>query len=167
MALQKGVLMGAFGLLLAVSTPLLAQETKTTTSQQSDTLRRREPREKRNWRKHKRIGVAFRELNLSEEQKQQTQVILQRHVDSIRSQREELSQLGEKRRSGTLTPEDQARAQLLHQQLREARDGVQAELKNLLTVEQRNQLEQIENERKARREERLRRREELAPPRQG
>lgn len=89
------------------------------------------------------------------------QVILQRHLDSIRGQRQELFQLREKRITGTLTAEDQERAKVLHALLREARQGISSELNNMLTAEQRTQLEQIESQRKAKREERMKRRQEL------
>lgn len=163
MALQKSVVFMAFGLLLFASTPLLAFEPQTAIPQQTDSVERRRDQRGigRNRIKHKRLGFGFRELNLSAEQRQQTQAILQRHLESIRGQREELFQLREKRTTGTLTPDDQARAKILHQQLHDAREGTRGELNNLLTAEQRAQLEQFESQRKARREERFKRRQEL------
>jgi Spy/CpxP family protein refolding chaperone len=163
MAIQKTVMIFAVGLLLLIGTPLLAVKAQTTESQQPQAMERQEGRRgiKRKRLRDKQFGFGLGQLNLTAEQRQQTQVILQRHLESIRAQREELMQLRERRSTGTLTAEDQARAKTLHQQLRDARQGIQGELSNLLTAEQRTQLEQMESRRKSRREEKLKRRQEL------
>ena len=162
MVLRKTGVILVFGLLLAMSTPLIAQEVQTPAPQQPQTLERQEFRRAARHRRHvKRIGSGLRRLNLTAEQRLQTQAILQRHLESIRGQREELLRLREKRISGTFTDDDRARANALHQELRDARQSIRGDLSNLLTTEQRSQLEQMKSERKMRREERLKRRQEL------
>jgi Spy/CpxP family protein refolding chaperone len=163
MGLQKRVVILAFGLLLTTSSSVVAYEPQTASPQQPETV---EPQNgqrggRRSRMYDKRFGFGLRGLDLTAEQKQQMQVILQRHLENIRGQRQELFQLREKRITGTLTAEDQERAKSLHAQLSEARQGIRSELNNVLTAEQRTQLEQIESQRKAKREERMKRRQEL------
>jgi Spy/CpxP family protein refolding chaperone len=162
MVLQKTGVILVFGLLMAMSAPLIAQEAQTTAPQQPQTVERQKVRRAIKRRRHvKRFGFGLRRLDLTAEQRLQTQAILQRHLESIRGQREELLRLREKRISGTLTDDDRARAKALHQELRDARQGIRGDLSNLLTTEQRTQLEQMKSQRKTRREERLKRRQEL------
>ena len=162
MVLRKTGVILVFVLLLAMSTPLIAQEAQTPTPEQPQTVERQKVRRATKHRRHvKRFGFGLRRLDLTAEQRLQTQAILQRHLESIRGQREELLRLREKRVSGTLTDDDRARAKALHQELRDARQGIQGDLSNLLTTEQRTQLEQMKSQRKTRREERLKRRQEL------
>ena len=95
----------------------------------------------------------MRELNLTEQQIQQQQAIIQRHFERIKSQREELSNLREKRMQGTLSADDEARAKTLRQEIENARQGMQSEVEAILTAEQRTKLEQIKAERKTRQDE--------------
>ena len=92
----------------------------------------------------------MRELNLTEEQTQQQKAIIQRHLESIKSQREELSNLREKRMQGTLSAADETRAQALRQEIDNARQSMQSEVEAILTAEQRTKLEQIKSERRTR-----------------
>jgi Spy/CpxP family protein refolding chaperone len=94
-------------------------------------------------------------LGLTEAQRQQQQAIVQRQFVATKAQREELFQLREKRLAGNLSPEDQARARTLHQEIRNAMTGVRGEMIGILTPEQRSQLE---TQRKQRNQERLNRR---------
>ena len=50
----------------------------------------------------------LRELNLTDEQRQQTEGIVQRHLETVKAQRERF-RLGEKRAQGNLSAEDGAR----------------------------------------------------------
>ena len=121
----------------------------------------------REGRSHDRIGRSgfakfrgMRELNLSDEQRQQQQAIVQRHLESIKAQRDELIKLGEKRAQGNLTAEDGARAKALRQEIHNSMQGAHTEIESILTPEQRTKLEQLKTERKARHDEMLRRRQE-------
>ena len=119
---------------------------------------RREHEGMREGRRHLRIrrqqGLrAMRELNLTEEQRQQQRAILQKHLGATKAQREELFKLREKRIDGTFTTDDESRAQALRKEIRSSREGIRTEMARVLTDEQRAKLEQLKNERKARREE--------------
>ena len=90
-----------------------------------------------------------RELNLSNEQKQQVRTIIQHSFESSKAAREELRQLGEKRRQGTLTSEEQARARTLHAQMRASMKDTATKLAAVLTPEQKTRVEELLKERKA------------------
>ena len=112
----------------------------------------------REGRRHGRMGrhrgfAAMRELNLTEEQRQQQRAILQRQLGVTKAQREELFKLREKRFAGTLTPEDEARIQALRRELRDSMQSVRTEMQSVLTTEQRAKLDELNTERKARRDE--------------
>ena len=145
---------------LALSTLTYAQELSTKETQRPGQERAREGR------RHGRMGrqPGFRgmhELNLTEEQRNQQRAILQRHLGSMKGQREELFNLREKRIAGTFTAEDEARAQRLREEIRSSMQGIRTEMEGVLTAEQRAKLEQLKSERKARRDEMRERRREL------
>lgn len=102
----------------------------------------------------------MRELNLTDEQRQLQQSIYQRHLESVKAQREELIKLREKRQQGSFTAEDKARARTLRQEVHNSMLAVHNEIELILTPEQRAKLEQIKNERKSRRDEMQKRRQE-------
>ncbi len=119
-------------------------------------------RSERMEKRHKRGGRGMRilsELNLTDAQKQQIHDMHERHGQSIRAQREELHQIFQQRRAGgTLSAEQEARAQTLRAELKESNARLHNEMLNSLTPEQRARFEQIKQEHKARREERRGRR---------
>lgn len=102
----------------------------------------------------------MRELNLTEEQRQQQRAIMQRHLASTKAQREELFKLREKRIAGAFTEEDGARAQTLRREIHESMQGIRGEMESVLTAEQRARVEQLKAEHKAHRLERRERRRE-------
>ena len=89
------------------------------------------------------------QLNLTDAQKQQVRSIIQNQAGSTKAQGEELWQLSQQRRAGTLTPEGEARAKELRLQLREARKGTRAQMMNVLTAEQKAKLEETIKTRRA------------------
>ena len=139
-------------------------------AQQSETAPQEGPRRDREVmreaRRHRgmrpQLGQrGMRELSLSEEQRQQQRVILQRHLAETKAQREELFKLREKRIEGTFTADDEARAAALRKEIHNSMRGIRTEMEGVLTAEQRSKLEQLKAERKARREERRERRREF------
>lgn len=72
---------------------------------------------------------------------------------------EELKALSQARRAGTLTPEQTERAKQLRAQSREKHEAVRLQIENILTPEQRTQLETKKQEMKLQREERRKQRE--------
>lgn len=108
----------------------------------------------RSERHGREFGRAFgpgllRELNLTNDQKQQVRTIVEQSLAGSKATREELRQLGEKRRQGTLTTEEEARAQTLHQQMRASMKDTEAKIAALLTAEQKAKAEELRKERKA------------------
>jgi protein CpxP len=91
----------------------------------------------------------LRELNLTDDQKQQVRSIIQQNFAGNKAVREELQQLGEKRRQGTLTTEDQARARTLHEQMRASMKDTKTKLAAILTPEQKVKAAELRKERKA------------------
>ncbi len=127
-----------------------------------DRMRHREGRSHERMGKGGRHGFGkmhgLRQLNLTEEQRQQQRAILQRHLESIKVQREELIKLSEKRQQGNLTAEDGARAKALRQEIHNSMQSAHTEIESILTAEQRTKLELLKTERKARHDEMLKRR---------
>jgi Spy/CpxP family protein refolding chaperone len=89
------------------------------------------------------IARAFRQLNLTDQQRQQIHSIMQTQFQNTQSQRQELGQLMPKRRAGTLTPDEAARAKELRRQLMQAEQGLHAQVLAVLTPEQKAQLQEI------------------------
>lgn len=92
---------------------------------------------------------ALRELNLTDDQKQQIQKIREANFESTKTQREELRQLMQKRFQGTLTAEEQARAKTLHEQMQATMKDTESRIAAILTPEQKAKLEELMKERKA------------------
>ncbi len=97
------------------------------------------------------------QLNLTDAQQQQRRAIEERFEASTKTQREEMRRLRESTQ-GEPSAETQARFQALRAEIGQAMKGQRQEMLNLLTPEQRTQLEQLVKERKARQGERRGRR---------
>jgi Spy/CpxP family protein refolding chaperone len=94
----------------------------------------------------------LRELNLTDDQKQRVRAILQQSFAGSQTAREELRQLGEKRRQGTLTTEEEARARTLHEQMRASMKDTETKIASVLTAEQKAKVEELRKEHKAKHE---------------
>jgi Spy/CpxP family protein refolding chaperone len=94
----------------------------------------------------------LRELNLTDDQKQQVRSIIQQTFAGNKAVREELQQLGEKRRQGTLTAEDQARARTLHEQMLASMKDTETKIAALLTPDQKAKAEQLMKDQRAKHE---------------
>jgi Spy/CpxP family protein refolding chaperone len=177
MVLRKSLL-GILGIILAGGIVAFAQEPQSQTpATQDDSLRREriERMERHRERLHRREGMRSedgmgrrghginhfaRELDLTEEQQKQRREIMQRQLESIKAQREELFRLREKRVAGTFTAEDGVRAKALHQEIRTAMEGMNTEMAGVLTAEQKAKLEQLKKERREKLEQRMKERQE-------
>src|SRR5882762_1724873 len=91
----------------------------------------------------------LQQLNLTDDQQKQIHAVLEQTFASSDATREELRQLGEKRRQGTLTADDEARAKTLHQQIRISMADTETKIAAVLTAEQKAKAEQLVKERKA------------------
>jgi Spy/CpxP family protein refolding chaperone len=110
---------------------------------------------------------ALRSLNLTDQQRERIRSIRHGARQSTQAQRDELRQLLMTRRGGgQLTPEQEARATQLREGLRDAHKRTRVEMLDVLTPEQRTQMEQLKQERKARRGQFRQRREEFRQRRQ-
>jgi protein CpxP len=153
------------GLLVTFSLPVIAQQSATAGQQegsQPQTERMGKRKHWGGWHRGMRGGMRmFRELDLSDAQKQQASAIIERYKEMTRPQREELRQLHQQKRqtaTGAVDTQAQARAESLRTELRETHKRMQDELLTILTPDQRAKWEQMKQERKARREERRARR---------
>lgn len=167
---SRKTLITVLGIILAFGTVAIAQQTQTQSPDTGSQLKRRSERlAQRGERKRRRdgmghrggVGQLIRELNLSDEQRQQSRAIMRRRLESTRTQREELFKLREKRIAGTFTADDEVRAKALRQEMRASMEGVRAEMEGVLTAEQKTKLEQLKQERKAKMEQRKKERQEL------
>lgn len=95
------------------------------------------------------IRRLMNKLNLTDAQEQQMRTIFERYEASTRTQREEMRRLHDSTQ-GEPSAEVKARFQELRSQLDQSRQSQHAELLNVLTAEQRTQLEQMLKERKGR-----------------
>lgn len=133
---------------------VVAQESQTKTDvasgvQQPRNRGNRSERRRRN--KRGRALGAIRQLNLTDQQKAQVKAVRRSIFDSNKAQRAELMQLREKRRAGTFSESDKARAQELRRQLHESRQNARTQMASLLTAEQKTKLdEMIKNRREHR-----------------
>jgi periplasmic protein CpxP/Spy len=101
------------------------------------------------------FGPGFlRELNLTDDQKQQVRTIMQQSFAGSKATREELRQLGGKRRQGALTTEEEARARTLHEQMRASMKETETKIASVLTPEQKAKVEELRKERKGNHERR-------------
>ena len=120
----------------------------------------RQNREGRNERHEIGKSRGLRELSLTDDQQHLRRSIVERHLEAIKSQRDELFKLREKRVQGSFTTEDAARAKALRQEIHDSMARMHSEIETILTPEQRTKLEQLRSAREARREEMRKRREE-------
>lgn len=142
----------ALGLLTAFGAVVSAQQPATQTPTEGPGRMARG--EGRGFRRGPRPGRGFgpgmvRELNLTDDQKQQERTIIEQSFAVNKATREELRQLGEKRRQGTLTADEQARARTLHEQMRAAMKDTRAKIAGVLTPEQKTKAEELMKERRA------------------
>lgn len=140
----------AMALVTASAAAVQAQQPQPSTQNQTpgnETRRFGRGEERQGSRHFGRAPLAgLRELNLTDEQKQQVRAIMERNFDSTKALREELRTLGQKRFEGTLTPEEQARAKELHQQMAESMKNAMTEVQGILTAEQNAKLEEFRKE---------------------
>ena len=144
---------------VALTTFASAQDT---TKTDTDTTQKQEKRERRGGFGNRdgmggkrRGGMmrGFRELNLSDTQKEQIRTIMQANRPD-QATMEEMRTLHQAKRDGTITAEQQERMKALKEQAREKGKSVHQQVLAVLTPEQLQQLEQKKQEMKQRREER-------------
>ena len=85
----------------------------------------------------------LQQLNLTDGQKQQARAIMQANREGNKTQRQEMRQLNQQWRQGTLSAEGLERAKTLRAQLRETRQAERAQMMNVLTAEQKTRLQEL------------------------
>jgi Spy/CpxP family protein refolding chaperone len=134
------------GLVLGLSSfaaEALAQQTQTTTAPNTVQQERRQGMRQRGKLRHGRARARMlQELNLTDQQKEQARTIMQNNRQGMGGQRQELRQLTQQWRQGTLSAEGLARAKELRAQRAEHRKGMRTQLSGILTAEQKAKLEE-------------------------
>jgi P pilus assembly/Cpx signaling pathway, periplasmic inhibitor/zinc-resistance associated protein len=159
MSLKKKILTGfcsAFAV-AALSSFAAAQETPNTVPQEKSKKMERKAGKfgKRGFgRRGGNFGMhEMRGLNLTEEQKTQIRSIIEANrASSVQIDRNEMRQIMEAKRSGTITAEQEARLKSFHEQRRAEAERVREQIMAILTPEQKAQLEKRKQEREQRRE---------------
>ena len=174
MSLRKNLL-GISGIILSLGMIAIAQQPQTPTTTTDGTLKRErlERRERLRegidgMRRHggpegfgrrgPGSGNIMRGIELTDTQREQIRAITQRRLDSTKAQREELFKLRDKRIAGTFSAEDEARAKVLRQEIHTAMEGVRTETEGVLTAEQKSRIQELQKERNAMREQRMKER---------
>lgn len=147
----------SLGLLTAFGAVAQAQQPQPSTQNPTPGTEATRPfgrKEGRGFRRGRGPGGGFgpgvvRELNLTDGQRQQVRAIIGQTFEGRKTERDELRQLGEKRRQGTLTAEDQVRARTLHEQMRASMKDTETKLAAILTPEQKVKAEELRKQRKA------------------
>ena len=107
---------------------------------------------------------SLRGLNLTDAQKEQTRSIFEKYKTSTQTKREEMSGLMMKKRDGIISAEEKARFKELRAQTKTSTEQMNNEILNVLTAEQRSQLDQKKKERRKNMEERRRTRQNRQAP---
>ena len=168
MSVKRKIISGIVSALAVVSftTFVAAQDTSADKSQQ-DSTQKQEKRERRERRGGKREGDrdgmrggrrggmmrGFRELNLTDAQKQQIHSIMEANKPD-KSSFEAIRPLMEAKRNGTITNEQTEQLKAFRQQQKQKGEQVRAQVLAILTTEQKAQLEKQQQEWKQKREER-------------
>ncbi|MCO6510402.1 MAG: Spy/CpxP family protein refolding chaperone [Aridibacter famidurans] len=147
------------------STAVLAQETVPKSG--TDTVEKKERIERRARKEgmrqmrgfHGRHGGhgmirGIRKLELTDAQKSQIETLVQTHRTTNKPAMEEMHSLMMKRREGTFTDADKARAEEIKAGMKASGDQLRATILGLLTPEQTQKLEQMKLERQERMEQR-------------
>ena len=99
----------------------------------------------------------FRELDLTESQRNQIKSLMDGHHANFAGQHDEIHGLMMKKRDGSITDTETARLTEFHDQMKASAEQLRSSVMALLTPEQTVKLEQIRAERKLRMEERKQR----------
>lgn len=97
------------------------------------------------------------QLNLTDAQKQQTAAVFEKYRANVSpAERDEMRSLGEKKRDGSITPDEQNRLKTLKKVSKTSSEQMRADIMAILTPAQKQQLEQTEADMRKKAEERRR-----------
>lgn len=100
------------------------------------------------------MRAGFAKLNLSEDQKLQMKNLHESFKTGNEANFKEMHTLFQQKRDNTLTAEGEARLQVLKGQMKSAHEQLRGSMQNILTAEQKTQLETMKQERRQKMEER-------------
>ena len=176
MSFKRKLVSAATSALAVVAFTTFVSAQDTNTNKENDSMQRQEMRErgrggKRGGKrmrggKHggdKHLMRSLERLNLSDAQKTQVRTISENFKTSTQTQREELRNLGMKKRDGIITADEQARFKEVRTQLKTSGEQMRISVLAVLTAEQKTQLEQMKEEMKKRKEEHQNRRNQAIP----
>jgi len=151
MFLLKKFLLAGIAISLLAGGVALAQQTQTSGQNPAVQQTRRQKMARRGMERRERQPMfrLLRQLNLTDQQKQQARSIIQANLNSNKTQRQEMRQLTQQWRQGTLSQEGLARANELRKQLREGRTAMRNQLTGILTPEQKTRLDEMIKTRRA------------------
>src|SRR6185369_1335744 len=86
---------------------------------------------------------ALQQLNLTDQQKEQMRAVMMANRQNFQAQRNEMRQLNQQWRQGTLSPEGLERAKALRAQLIENRKAMRSQMEGVLTNEQKTRMEEM------------------------
>ncbi len=110
---------------------------------------------KRHGKHGNKMGMrGLEKLNLSDSQKEQINALKERNKSQFAPQREEMKTLASKKRDGIITADEQNRLKELKGQMMESGKQTHTEIMNILTPEQKTQLEQMKTEMRGKMKER-------------
>lgn len=154
--------------IVAFTTFVSAQDT---TTQPQDSTTRQEKSERKFGKEGKRGGHrggkmmrGFRELNLTDAQKEQIKSLMETNRTAHQGTHEEMRGLMMKKRDGVINAEEQARFVQLKSQMKASAEQTHNSILAILTPEQRTQFEQQKAQMKQRREERRKLRQNQPQP---
>ena len=165
MALRKKLFTGMVAL-VAAGVFASAGAAQTTEEKSVDSTKKHEGRGMRHrdgFRKGEGRGFGYgirglRGIQLTDEQKTAIKAVHDANQPDA-AVREEMRTIMQARRAGTITAEQTERAKQLHADARQKREMIELQIQNILTPEQRQQIETSKAEMKKRREERRQQRE--------
>ena len=141
-------------------------QTDTMNGQPQDSTQRQEKRERKGFGKHGERGGrhhggkmgmrGLSQLNLSDAQKQQIRTIMEANRGEGKNSAnfQEMRQLMQAKRDGTITVEQQQTLKNFKQQMRQNAEATHEQVLAVLTAEQRAQLEQIKQQRREQKKQR-------------
>ena len=173
MSFKRKLISGIVSAFAVVSfTTFAAAQDSSSSSDSQNSTQKQERRERRNgWGKRNGGGKfgkgmrrgfgmrGLRQLNLTDAQKEQVRSIMQANRPD-KAQFEAIRPLIEAKRNGTITEDQKAQLKAFRQERKQKGEQIRSQILNVLTAEQRTQLEQLEAERKQRRELRKQQRQE-------
>ena len=169
MSFKRKFISAAASALAAVAlTTFVSAQDANTNKEENNSTQKQEMRDRRGFGKRggsremrggrhggdKMMMRSLAQLNLSDAQKEQVRGISETFRTSTQNQREELRNLGMKKRDGIITAEEQARFQEIKTQLKASSEQMRSSILAVLTTEQKTRLEQMKEQMKQRRMER-------------